>query len=123
MIAQAVAALLGVALMAAPRLLGYEGTTAATTHWILGPTIASVGLIALFAVTRGLRWLNLIPAVWLLVAPWIAGYPGVARAVSALAGAALLGFAPLGSPEPGRYGGGWRALLHPEHLPGGRQAQ
>jgi hypothetical protein len=102
----------GIWLMAAPAVLGYGGAAAASDR-IVGPTVAAIGFVAASAITRGLRWLNLIPAVWLLVGPWLLGAPVPAKASSITAGLLVLALARSGRPDPGRFGGGWRSLAGP----------
>lgn len=105
----------GLWLMLAPAVLGY-GDPAATSDRIAGPILAAVAFLATFAITRGLRWLNLPVGVWLVVAPWLLDFSGAAIVSSVVCGLAALVLAPLGSPDQGRYGGGWVALRRTERL-------
>lgn len=101
--------MLGVWLMAAPAVLGY-GAAAATSDRVAGPIIASVSLVAASAIARGLRWLNLLPAAWLL------GFPTDALVSSVAVGGVVALLTPLGRADPDRYGGGWRALFDTKRL-------
>ena len=100
----------GVWLEAAPAVLGYGGP-AATSDRVAGPVMIAIALVALSRVTRAVRWLNLATGAWLVVAPWLLGFPAGALASSAVAGVLALVLAPRGRSDPGRFGGGWRALL------------
>src|SRR5215207_3520539 len=64
--------LVGLWLMAAPAVLDYAGA-ARTNDRIVGPLAASFAVIAIWEVTRPLRWANVALGVWLLVAPWLLG--------------------------------------------------
>jgi hypothetical protein len=109
--AQLAAAAVGVWIMSAPAVLGYGGP-ARTVDVVVGPIAASLGLIAAWEATRGLRWGNVVAGLWLLGAPWLLTYAdGAAVASDMLAGALLLGLALLGARVHGRYGGGWAAML------------
>ncbi|HUH06228.1 MAG TPA: SPW repeat protein [Egibacteraceae bacterium] len=118
-IPQAAASLAGVWLMAAPAVLGHSGTAAADSDRLVGPLIAAVGFVAASEITRSLRWLNLPAAVWLIVAPWVLGFPLAAAVSNLMAGAALLALTPLGPPDPTRFGGGWSSLWDEQRLAGG----
>jgi hypothetical protein len=58
--------LLGIALFAAPDVLGYDGP-ARISHLIVGPIAASISLIAVSDVLRELRWVNLGLGGWLVI--------------------------------------------------------
>lgn len=114
MIAQLAAALVAVWVTAAPAVLGYGGA-ARMLDVILGPIAASLGLIAAWETTRGLRWGNVAAGAVLVLAPWV--LPGAywaAQISHVLAGALLLGLSLLGGQVRGRYGGGWAALFRPD---------
>jgi hypothetical protein len=110
MVSQIITALLGVWLMVAPSVLDFTGP-ARLSALIAGPLAASIGVIAIFEVTRPLRWLNLIIGAWLLVSPLLVSQPAVSAINSEVTGL-LLGAAALrrGSVR-GQYGGGWSALV------------
>lgn len=114
MLPQIVVALIGVWLMAAPAVLGYEGGTADNAHRILGPLIASFGTVAVFQATRGARWVNVplggaVAATALLVFLPSEGGPMAVNAV--LSGALVAGLSLLGGQVSVKTGGGWRAIL------------
>ena len=64
--AQIINVILGVWLMAAPDVIGYTGP-ARTNDRIIGPLAVSCAVIALWEVTRPMRWGNLALGVWLLL--------------------------------------------------------
>jgi hypothetical protein len=111
MIARIINLLLGVWLSASPAVLGYADP-ARTHDWVIGPVIASIACVAIWQVTRPLRWANLLLGIWLLAAPWVLGYDGSTAAGlnSMICGVAIA----LCSLHKGRlthqYGGGWTEL-------------
>ena len=110
MIAQAVAAALGIWVMVSPAVLDLDGG-ASTSSWIVGPIVASVAYIASWSITRGLRFVNAPFGAWLALSPLVLSLGG-AGAVSAVAsGLALLALSLAPSRVVARYGGGWRALV------------
>ena len=70
MTGQILATLLGVWLMAAPAVLRYGGLPADHDH-VVGPVIATFACVAIWEVTRPLRWCNVVLGAWLLLAPWL----------------------------------------------------
>lgn len=114
--AQVVLVVTGVWLMCASAVLGYGGA-AATSDRIAGPALAAIAFLAAFAITRGLRWCNLVAGVWLVAAPWLLNFPVDASVSSLVCGVGALVLAPIGSPEPERFGGGWIALRRTDRLP------
>lgn len=108
--AQIASALLGIWLMAAPALLGYHDP-ARTNDYIVGPLAASIGFIAVWEVTRALRWANLVLGIWLVIAPWVLGYDPGTTVHSTIAGLLLIALAWVRGPMTRQYGGGWRSLL------------
>ena len=108
--AQCINIALGIWLMAAPAILGYGGP-ARTNHRIVGPLAVSCAVIALWEVTRPVRWGNFALGLWLLVAPWLSADAWAAFLNSSLAGLLLMALALVrGTAEPQRFGGGWSAL-------------
>lgn len=106
--AQIINTALGIWLMAAPAVLGYGGAARTNDH-IVGPIAATLACIALWSVTRPVRWVNLPLGLWLLLAPWILSYDTPATINSSVVGLAL---AVLSIPQGRRpvYGGGWSML-------------
>ena len=107
---------LGVWLMAAPSVLGYVGTTAETSDRLVGPVIAAFGFVAASEITRSVRWVNVIAAAWLVIGPWLMGFPTDAAVNSLVVGLVVAVLTPLGKPNPDRFGGGWSSLWKPERL-------
>ena len=97
--------------MAAPAVLGYEGTTADTNDRIAGPLAATFAIIAIWEVTRPLRWLNLVLGLWMLAAPWLLpDFPADALLNSLVSGALLAVFSLVRGKLQQEYAGGWRAV-------------
>lgn len=106
---QAVAALLGAWLMAAPAVLDYGGA-AAVSDRIAGPLVLSFGIIALWPVTRAIGRLHLLAAAWLVLAPWLLDYPAAAAVSSLFTGGLLAGLSSVRSRGAEPLAGGWRAV-------------
>lgn len=116
--ARLAASALGIWLMAAPWVLGYL-PPARHNDSIVGPLIVSFAFVAVWEVTRGLRWLTVPLGLWLLVAPWILGAPPAATINEMLVGAAVAALAFVPHPRKERYGGGWTTLLPGRSATGG----
>lgn len=111
---------LGVWLMAAPDVMGYEGPERTVDH-IVGPLVVSMAIIAMAEVTRSARWVNVALGLWLMLAPVLLRYePLHIGARSALVGGAILLLSSFRWPERERTGGGWRRVwttpLHASHV-------
>jgi hypothetical protein len=113
--AQAIATAIGIWLAAAPEVLGYGGA-AKLNDQIAGPLIATFGLIAIWEVTRGLRWLNVLPGAWLILAPWVLGYVQTPLVHSLILGGLLFGASLVRGKITNRFGGGWSSLWRGEPL-------
>jgi hypothetical protein len=114
--AQLISALIGVWLMASPSVFGY-GRPIATSDWIVGPLVTSVGLIAASGVTRPVRWANVALAVWLVLSPFVLGSADVAanHVVSGI----LVGLLSLiRGRNTHSYAGGWKSLGKAKTMPG-----
>ena len=109
--AQAIAALLGAWITAAPDVLGYEGPLRTSDH-VVGPTIASFGCVAVWGVTRSLRWVNLPLGLWVVAAAFVLG-DGNALVVAndAAAGLLVAGLSTRRGSLRHPIGGGWRTAL------------
>lgn len=113
-------AAIGIWLMAAPAVLGYPG--AASVHdRIVGPLIASFGIIAVAEVTRSVRRVNSLLGAWLVLAPWILGFPTAALVNSVVSGIAVGSLSLVRGSVDERYAGGWSSLWRAER-PGDRAA-
>lgn len=105
-----ISALLGIWLMVAPSLLGYRGV-ASISDRIVGPLVAATAIIAIWEITRPLRWLGVPFGLCLLIAPGLFHFPSHAVVNSAVAGTVLVIISFLGGGVKERYGGGWRGLV------------
>ncbi|PSP69536.1 hypothetical protein BRC80_11100 [Halobacteriales archaeon QH_9_66_26] len=112
---QFLCALLGLWLMVAPAVLGYDEPLS-TVHRIIGPMVAAVGIVALWGHLHALsRWLHPPLGVLLVIVPPLLGVLGirietVALVNSLVVGPALLVLGVLGGRVTERYGGGWSSL-------------
>jgi|FLYL01.1.fsa_nt_gi hypothetical protein len=100
----------GVALMAAPRTLGYPESGAADLHWIAGPLVTAVAAVAMWDVTLALRWANLVPALALAAGPLLLPHPAEAVAVGEAAAVVVAATLPWGGRRRHSFGGGWSEL-------------
>lgn len=112
MAARVVNMLLGIGLLAAPDLLGYEGP-ARVNHLIVGPIAASIAVMAMSEVLRELRWLNLALGAWLVFSPLLIPHDRLALGVGVISGMAMTALAIVRGPVRERLGGGWRAVVEP----------
>lgn len=108
--AQGIACAVGLWLMASPEALGYGGA-ARINDLVVGPIAASVACVALWQVTRAVRWTNLPLGAWLVVSPLMLAHSPSAAANSVLSGVALAGLACVRGRLTHRTGGGWSTLV------------
>ncbi len=116
-VAQAVVAGVGGWLMLAPSVLGHVGSDIAQSDRIVGPVVLAIGFLSIFPITRLLRWVNLLPGAWLLLAPWLLDAPTDATISSMVAGVVVLALAPVEKAPQDQYGGGWITLVRPSDRP------
>lgn len=84
-------ALLGAWLMTAPAVFGSQPPAAHSDH-LLGALVVVVALIAMAEIARGARFLNILLALGLIIAPWVLpGAPLLARLNDLVAGAIVIG--------------------------------
>ena len=77
--------------------------------------------VAISGVTRPVRRLNWLTGAWLLVAPWVLGFPVAATANSMVIGVLLIVFASIRGTVSQRYGGGWSAIWSGNMAQGNRE--
>jgi hypothetical protein len=111
--AQGLACAVGIWLMASPQVVGYKGA-ARINDLVVGPLVASIACVAIWQVTRPVRWANLVFGAWLLLAPLILGHSPWAAVNSCLSGVALGGLSCRRGRLTHRMGGGWSELLRKE---------
>ena len=111
MIPQMVGMAVGVALMAAPAVLGYAGSRPSDLHRVVGPTAASLALIAAWEATRTVRWPNTVLGAVLVLAPLVVAHSSGAALVGVVSGVVLAAATPFRGRRSDRYGGGWSALV------------
>jgi hypothetical protein len=108
--ARLVAIVVGIWLMFAPAVLGYEGV-AADNDRIFGPIGAAAAFVAIWEVLRALRWVTLPVGIWLVAAPLVLGYDDTAAIVSSVAaGLVMAGSTFFGEDVEATFGGGWRSI-------------
>jgi hypothetical protein len=120
MIARVVACLVGIWLMAAPAILNYHGP-AQINDRICGPLIASIALIALWEVTRELRWLHAVVGFWLMSAPLVLHYIAWWTVVNSIVCSVILVIsAVIPGAKNHSFGGGWSVLFRDREDFGGK---
>ncbi len=72
--------------LAVAAVLGYGGV-ASTDHRIVGPIGAAFAVIAIWEVTRPLRWIEAPPGAWRVVAHLVLGYPALDALANSLVSA------------------------------------
>ena len=107
---QLAATALGLWLMAAPSVLGY-GDPARMNDRIVGPIVASFAFIAVWEVTRSLRWVNMLLGAWLIVAPWILDFGSAATINSSIVALCVMTAAWTGGSISQSFGGGWWSMV------------
>lgn len=108
--ARVVSVLLGLWLMVAPAALTVNNA-ASDNFRIVGPLVVSVSVIAIWGVTRGLRWANVPLGAWLLLAPWLFHFGTAALVTSLAVGVLLIALAFVRGEVKEKFGGGWSALF------------
>ena len=117
-LAQAAVAAVGAWLMVAPAVLGHSGTALGSSDRIAGPVILATGFLGVFPITRIVRFFNLLPGAWLLVAPFLLSGGGTAATISdVVSGVVVLALATVERAPQDRYGGGWDTLVKDDRLP------
>ncbi len=102
-------AVIGMWLLAAPDLLGYDGPPR-LNHQICGAWIATFGMVAMSESVRGVRWVNVGLGLWLVMAPLIWSYPSEQILANTIAGLTVMALACVRGTISERFGEGWRAL-------------
>ncbi len=108
--------LLGLWLMVAPTVLGFEKTIA-NNDYIVGPCVASFAIIAIWEATRVVRLYNIPLGIWLLLAPWVLAYDNTLAIVNDMVvGGLVIAFALIKGTISQRFGGGWSAIWKDQSL-------
>ena len=115
--ARLLSAALGLWLMAAPHVLDYGGAVRVNDR-VMGPLVASLGVLAAWEVARELRWSSLVFGLWLLVAPWVLKAPVAAIVNEMTVGLCLIALALVRGQVRERFGGGWSSLMRTFPEPG-----
>lgn len=111
--ARLVAVATGVWLMFSPAAFDYVDTVPGASDRIAGPVAAALSFVAIWGVARALRWTTLPIGLYLIMAPWILGFPTDAAVSNIAAGVILVVTAFVRGGVAERYGGGWMSLRHP----------
>lgn len=113
MAARLVAVATGVWLMISPAALHYVESTAEASDRIAGPLAAACSFVAIWGITRALRWATLPIGLYLVIAPWLLGFPIDATISNVAAGLVFIVTAFVRGDVGERYGGGWISLRDP----------
>jgi hypothetical protein len=66
---------IGIVLFFTPWIFGYPAGAETTNAFVVGIVIAVISIAALAAYAVWEEWLNLIAGLWLIVSPWVLGFP------------------------------------------------
>tara|TARA_Y100000815_G_C13274529_1_gene474406 strand:+ start:440 stop:793 length:354 start_codon:yes stop_codon:yes gene_type:complete len=109
--AQIINTFIGLWLMVAPKILGYESVSGDNGH-IIGPLVITFSVVSYWEATRDVRKSNYALGLWLLLSPWVLNYDQNSAIISDMAaGILLLIFASVQGNIKGRYAGGWSSLF------------
>lgn len=97
----------GIWLMAAPAVLGYEESAAEINDRIVGPLVVTFAFVAIWDVIRPLRKINFMLGVWLLAAPAVLQYSFVNILNSFICGILIIIFSSVKGRQKHMYDGGW----------------
>jgi hypothetical protein len=67
--------ILGAILMVSPWIFGFSDGAASTNAFVSGVIIAVISIAALAAFAVWEEWLNMIMGLWVLISPWVLGFP------------------------------------------------
>ena len=99
----------GIWLAASADVFGFDGTVKANAV-ICGALAATLAIVSIWEVTRGLRWINLAIGIWLLASLLVFGSEGRAIVSSLVSGILLITFSLQRGDIKQQTGGGWSAL-------------
>lgn len=108
-----VAVATGVWLVFSPAAFNYVDTVPETSDRITGPVAAALSFVAIWGVARALRWATLPIGLYVIIAPWILGFPTDAAVSNLVADVIFVVTAFIRGRVGGRYGDGWRSLRDP----------
>ena len=115
--AQIINILIGLWIMASPALLNFGKSTAADINHIIGPLIATFAIIAISEATRAVGQWNILPAVALILIPFIVDFDSTEKINSIVSGILILPLSFVRGKVTVKTGGGWKSLRqkHPAH--------
>ena len=105
-------AVIGMWLLAAPDVVGYEGPPR-LNHQISGAWIATFGMVAMSESVRAVRWVNVGLGLWLVIAPFIWSYPHEQILASGIVGLTVMALGCVRGTVTEQFGGGWSTLWRP----------
>ncbi|MFN3403200.1 MAG: hypothetical protein ACK40G_03835 [Cytophagaceae bacterium] len=104
-------AMIGIWLMIAPAIIPHDSVME-NHNRIMGPLIFSISIISISEVTRNLRWLNCILAIWIFIYPMAFKVMNVLPAINYLvAGLVILYLSVKKGKTTKTFGGGWNAIF------------
>ena len=99
----------GIWLAASAGMFGFDGAVKANAV-ICGALAATFAIVAIWEVTRGLRWINFAIGIWLLVSLLVFGYETRALVSGLISGVLLIAFSLISGDIKQQTGGGWSVL-------------
>jgi hypothetical protein len=107
---QVINAVLGVWLMAAPAVLGYDGA-GRISNLVVGPIAATFAIIAIWEVVRPLGKVNIALGSWLIVAPLLLDHESMIPVINSfVVGVLMIALAIASGKTSAKFGGGWASL-------------
>lgn len=101
---------LGIWMMVAPSVFGYE-KIAANNAYIFGAIITTFAIIAMAESVRNVRWLNTLLGLWLILAPWILNFEKTEAIINdTIIGILVTSLSLIKGRIKERFGGGWIVL-------------
>jgi hypothetical protein len=67
--------MVGLFLLASPWLFGFANESARIDIWVSSALIAATSIVAIVMFSDWEEWLNLFLGFWLIVSPWLLGFP------------------------------------------------
>lgn len=97
--------------MIAPGFFGFS-KPAADLHYIIGPIVITIAMVAAWEFNRSARYINLIAGIALGAAPFLLGFDDAAERWNGVGcGIALIALSLMKGKLKGQYGGGWKVLF------------
>jgi hypothetical protein len=109
--------LIGLWLIASPAVLQMD-KIAANNLRVIGPLVVSFAFIAIWEVTRTLRWVNVALGAWLPLGSWVLGYASLVPTLNeSLCGVIIIVLGLVKGKLTRDFGSGWAQLWRGDLAP------